>query len=131
MKKRKNNEGKVYYGKTRYIDHDVKPRRRFVVVNDNGENIAVAKLGSLKKFDSKGKNVDSRFVEIDPDYPGLTKRTGAYNQLYKKNKVTKEKLSLRQGNGVFDKNPEFELTDVDFHKVDSHVIRRGKKRGKK
>ena len=34
MKKRKNNEGNVYYGNTKYIDFDKKPRRCYVIVSD-------------------------------------------------------------------------------------------------
>jgi hypothetical protein len=115
------NKGKVYWGESKFIDTDTKPRRRYVVVKDNGETVKVSKLSSLKKFDKDGKNVDSNFAEIKK-YDGLTKRTGVLNRLFAKNKKTKEKLRIGKDNGVFDEKPIFELDDEDFEKVEKHII---------
>lgn len=125
MKKRKNNEGNVYYGNTKYIDFDKKPRRRYVIVSDNGVNVKVAKLTSM---DEKKKK-DKRFLLLK-SYPQLPKETGVYNSLYGKNRITKQKLTLGKNNGVFDEKPLFSLDDDDFYKVDGHVIKRGARKKK-
>ncbi len=125
MKQRKNNEGNVYYGKTRFIDFDKKPRRRYVVVSDNGVNVKVAKLTSL---DEKKKK-DKRYLALKK-YRQLPKETGVYNSLYGKNRITKQKLTLGKGNGVFDEKPLFSLDDDDFIKVDKHVVKRGVRKRK-
>ena len=44
--KKQNNIGKVYRGKTKYIDKDTKPERNYVVFKDNGKNVSIAKLKS-------------------------------------------------------------------------------------
>ena len=123
----------MYYGKTSYIDNDTRPRRRYVVVSDNGENVKVSKLKTIKKFDSDGNNADYYLQEIDKSkYPKLKERTGVDSQVYNKNRRTKEKLTLNKGNGVFDDKPDFELDDTDITKVKQHVKFRGtkKKKGK-
>ena len=128
---KKGNEGKVYYGKTRYIDRDTKPRRRFVVVIDHGENVSVSKLTSIKQVDETGKNIKETVVEIKPAYKGLKQRTGVFNRVYNRNRVSKEKLKLGKGNGVFDEKPEFEIDDEDFKKVDEHIKKAKRDRKKK
>lgn len=45
----KSNVGKVYCGKTKYIDPETKKQRNYVIVRDNGKTIFVAKLKSIKK----------------------------------------------------------------------------------
>ena len=47
-KKKGENVGKVYRGKTKYIDKETKPERNYVVVVDDGKRIKVAKLKSIK-----------------------------------------------------------------------------------
>ena len=47
---RKSNIGKVYRGRTKYIDKDTKPERNYVVVVDDGKRVSVAKLKSIKIF---------------------------------------------------------------------------------
>lgn len=125
--------GKVYYGTTRYIDNDTRPRRRFVVVNDNGTNVKVSKLKSIKKYDSDNNNADEHLCELDKTkYPKLDKRTGVDSQVYTKNRRTKQKLSLDKGNGVFDDKPDFELDSGDIARVKQHVrLRGGKNKGNK
>ena len=51
---RKSNIGKVYRGRTKYIDKDTKPERNYVVVVDEGKRVSVAKLKSIKIFDENG-----------------------------------------------------------------------------
>ncbi|MDR2047185.1 MAG: hypothetical protein LBP79_04745 [Clostridiales bacterium] len=133
MKKKDFNEGKVYYGKTRFIDRDSKPRRRFVVTKDTGVNVEVAKLTSIKELDVNNENSRKNVAEIKSTYKGLTRRTGVFERVYNRNRVTKEKLRLDKGNGVFDDKFEFELDDEDFDKVLKHVKkakRHKKKKGK-
>ena len=127
-KERKNHEGNVYFGKTRYIDFDKKPRRRYVVISDDGKRVKVAKLTSL---DEK-KEADNRFLPIK-SYPGLKKKTAVYQSLYSRNRITKKPLSVSPKNGVFDEKPVFALDDEDFQRADRHVIKRGiraKKKGR-
>jgi hypothetical protein len=125
--------GKVYFAKANSISNDTRPRRRFVIVSDNGETVKVSKLKSIKKYNESGENADFYLVEIDyKKYKGLTQRTGVDNQVYSKNRRTNEKLWIGEGNGVFDEKEEFTLDKEDYEKVDKHVIRRGKgkKKGK-
>lgn len=131
-KDKKSNVGKVYYGKTKYIDNDTRPRRRYVVVNDNGTNVKVSKLKSIKKFDNNGKNADPFLQEIDQSkYPKLKQRTGVDSEVFNKNRRTKQKLTLDKGNGVFDATPDFELDASDIARIKKHVkLRGGKKKGK-
>lgn len=123
---RKNNEGKVYWGKTRYIDYDKKPRRQFLIVKDDGKNIKVAKLTSLN---DKKKN-DERFLQIKK-YPELKKDTGVYKSLYGRNRISGEKLSLNDKDKVFDRKECFSIDDEDFNRVNSHVTKRGIRKNKK
>ena len=46
--KPKSNVGKVYRGRTKYIDTETKLERNYVVVRDNGKNVSVSKLKSIK-----------------------------------------------------------------------------------
>lgn len=129
----KTNVGKVYYGKTSCIDNDTRPRRRFVVVNDNGQSIKVSKLKTIKKFDNFGNNADEYLLELDKTkYPKLKERTGVDSQVYNKNRRTKQKLTLTKDNGVFDCVPDFELDCKDKSRVIRHVrLRGGKNKGNK
>ncbi|UKI47867.1 MAG: hypothetical protein L6V82_08725 [Clostridiales bacterium] len=65
------NVGKVYRGRTKYIDVETKPERDYVVVIDDGERVKVAKLKSIKIFDENGKNADKALVEINSERYGL------------------------------------------------------------
>lgn len=131
LRKKFGNEGKVVFGKTRFIEKDTKPRRRYIVVKDNGESIKVVKTNSLKQDKYGNYIVDKHKVEIS-NYPALTKRTVADTKVFSKNRITKEKLSLKKGNGVFDNKELFVLTDSDFNNVfNNATFRTGKKHKKK
>lgn len=131
MYKRKGNEGKVFYGKTKFIEPDTKPRRRFVVVKDNGLNVKVSKLNSMK-MDMKGNFIqDKHKIEIDRNYTGLTKRTVVDDKVFSKNRKTKEKLYLGKNNGVFDEMEEFIVSDYDMERIHNHVKFRTGKNHKK
>lgn len=132
MHKKFGNEGKVVYGKTRFIERDTKPRRRYVVVKDNGKNIKVVKTNSMKK-DIFGNYIEDKHkVEIDRNYPGLKKRTLVDSKVFSKNRITKQKFSLDKNNGVFDTTEEFILNDYDFDRVfNNATFRTGKKHKKK
>lgn len=123
MTKRKTpNIGKVFYGKTKYIEKDTKPRRRYVIVNENESDIKVAKMKTIKKINSKGENIDYFLIEIDSTkYKGLTNRTGVDSNVFSKNRVTKQNLHLGKTNGVFDDKEQFMLDDTDYEKVDRHI----------
>lgn len=132
MRKKFGNEGKVVYGKTRFIERDTKPRRRYVVVKDNGKNIKVVKTNSMKKDENGNYITDKHKIEIDRNYRGLTERTLVDNKVFSKNRVTKEKFTLEKNNGVFDTKEEFILNDYDFDRVFNNAsFRAGKKRKKK
>lgn len=132
MRKRFGNEGKVVYGKTRFIERDTKPRRRYVIVKDNGKNIKVVKTNTMKK-DKYGNYIpDKHKVEISRNYRGLKDRTLVDSKVFSKNRITKEKFTLNKNNGVFDTKEEFVLNDYDFDKVfNNAVFRTGKKHKKR
>lgn len=65
--KKKSNVGKVYRGETKYIDRDTKKQRNYVVVRDNGKNISVSKLKSIKKEN------DPALLELNYQKYGLKK----------------------------------------------------------
>ena len=60
-----------------------KLQRRYLVTKQKCKNVTVSKLKSIKQFDENGKNADSYLVEINQNYPGLTKRTGVDFWQYK------------------------------------------------
>ncbi len=115
------NTGKVYRGKTKFIDKDTKPERNYVVVSDNGKNVSVAKLKSIKQFDSNGRNSDKALVEINSQRYGLSKRTGVDFERFSKNRITKKPLSLKDEK-VFPKGKEeFKLGSHDLARVLRHT----------
>lgn len=105
MAKKKNNLGKVFRGRTKYIDKETKQERNYVVVRDTGKSVEVAKLKSIKKFDSAGKNADKALVEINYQRYGLSKRTGVDFQRFSKNRMSKKPLRLSDKN-VFPEDKE-------------------------
>ena len=131
MRNKFGNEGKVVYGKTRFIERDTKPRRRYIIVKDNGKNIKVVKTNSLKKNKYGDYIIDKHKVEIGQNYPGLTKRTVADDKVFSRNRITKEKFSLEKNNGVFDSKEQFILSDYDFNNVFNNAIFRTGKNHKK
>ena len=115
------NVGKVFRGKTKYIDPETKAERNYVVVKDNGKSVSVAKLKSIKKFDSSGKNADRALVEINWLRYGLSKRTGVDFQKFSRNRYTKKGLNLFDKK-VFPENQErFKLGSHDLSRVLKHT----------
>lgn len=115
------NVGKVYRGKTKYIDKETKPERNYVVVLDDGKKVSVAKLKSIKILDANGKNADKALVEINATKYGLSNRTGVDFQRFNKNLMSNKSLSLTDKK-VFPKaKEEFKLNSKDKHKVLVHT----------
>ena len=131
MVKKGKNVGKVYRANTKYIDRDTKPQRNFVVVLDDGKNVTVAKLKSIKIFDAQGKNADKALVEINATRYGLSKRTGVDFQRFSKNRMSKKRLSLSDKNVFPEEKERFVLSNRDRDKAIYHTgakKRRNKKR---
>lgn len=130
MKKDKNtNVGKVFRGKTKYIDKENKPERNYVVVIDNGKYVSVAKLKSIKIFDENGKNADKALVEINATRYGLEKRTGVDFQRFSKNRMSGKPLKLSDKKVFPEQKERFSLSNRDKDKAVYHT--RAKKRQKK
>lgn len=133
-KKKESKVGKVYRGKTKYIDKETKPERNYVVVIDDGKRVSVAKLKSIKIFDENGKNADKALVEINATRYGLEKRTGVDFQRFSKNRMSSKPLRV-DDKDVFPEGKErFELGSKDKHNVLVHTKSindpKKKKRGK-
>lgn len=120
-KKTKNNVGKVYRGKTKYIDKETKPERNYVVVVDDGKKVSVAKLKSIKIFDKDGKNADKALVEINATRYGLEKRTGVDFQKFSKNRMSGKPLSLSDRKVFPEEKERFKLGSHDTSRVLVHT----------
>lgn len=127
------NVGKVYRGRTKYIDVETKPERNYVVVVDDGKNVSVAKMKSIKIFDADGKNADKALVEINATRYGLEKRTGVDFQVFGRNRMSGKPLKI-EDKEVFPENKErFKLGSHDLNRTLVHTgraLRGKKKRGK-
>lgn len=115
------NVGKVYRGKTKYIDKETKPERNYVVVMDDGKKVTVAKLKSIKIFDENGRNADKALVEINATRYGLEKRTGVDFQRFNKNRMSGKNLSLSDKRVFPEQKERFKLGSHDTHKVLEHT----------
>ena len=117
--KRKSNVGKVYRGKTKYIDTETKSERNYVVVVDDGKNVSVAKLKSIKIFDKNGKNADKALIEID-------------FQVFNKNRMTQKPLKLNDKKVFPEHQERFSLGSHDLSRTLRHTgrIKNKKKKGK-
>ena len=122
-----NNIGKVYRGKTKYIDKDTKPERNYVVVKDNGKNVSIAKLKSIKKFDYQGRNADIALVEINSERYGLEKRTGVDFQRFSKNRMSNKPLSLKDKDVFPEGKERFKLGSHDTARVLRHTNNKRKR----
>lgn len=131
VNKKESNVGKVYRGRTKYIDLDDKPTRNYVVVKDNGKNVEVSKLKSIKKFDDNNCNADKALVEINASRYGLKKRTGVDYQTFSKNRMSRKDLSLNDKDVFPNNGAEFKLTSHDTHRVLVHTGRTGNKNKKR
>lgn len=128
MKKKNTNVGKVYRGITKYIDTETKPERNYVVVSDNGQRISVAKLKSIKKFSSDGKNADKALVEINAKRYGLPKRTGVDYQTFNKNRMSGKPLTVKDKKVFPEGKERFSLGSHDLARTLRHVGRAGNKK---
>ena len=123
IKNRKKNTrvGKVYRGRTKYIDLDTKPERNYVVVLDDGKRVFVAKLKSIKIFDDQGRNADKALVEINATRYGLPKRTGVDYQKFSKNRMSRKPLRLDDKDVFPERVERFVLSSKDKHNVLIHT----------
>lgn len=128
MKKKNTNVGKVYRGITKYIDTETKPERNYVVVSDNGQRISVAKLKSIKKFSSDGKNADKALVEINAKRYGLPKRTGVDYQTFNKNRMSGKPLTVKDKKVFPEGKERFSLGSHYLARTLRHVGRAGNKK---
>ena len=122
----KNNVGKVYRGITKYIDKENKPERNYVVITDNGKNVSVSKLKSIKKFDCMNRNADKALQEINHKNYGLEKRTGVDFQRFSLNRMSKKPLRLSDKRVFPEGKERFNLTSADKHRVLIHTGRNKK-----
>ena len=120
-KKKGENVGKVYRGKTKYIDKETKPERNYVVVVDDGKRVKVAKLKSIKIFDENGKNADKALVEINATRYGLEKRTGVDFQKFGSNRMSGKSLTLKDKDVFPEDKERFTLNSKDKHNVLVHT----------
>lgn len=125
------NVGKVYRGRTKYIDVEMKPERDYVVVIDDGERVKVAKLKSIKIFDENGKNADKALVEINSERYGLKVRTGVDYQKFDKNRMSKQRLRLSDKRVFPEQKERFSLNSKDKHNVLIHTKAIQKPKNKK
>lgn len=134
MTKKKNkggNVGKVYRGRTKYIDVETKPERDYVVVIDDGERVKVAKLKSIKIFDENGKNADKALVEINSERYGLKVRTGVDYQKFDKNRMSKQRLRLSDKRVFPEQKERFTLSKRDTDKALYHTGAKNRRNKKK
>ena len=114
------NVGKVYRGRTKYIDPETKHERNYVVVRDRNNYVSVAKLKSIKKFDENGKNADRTLVEINATGYGLQKRTGVDFQVFNKNRMSGKPLTLSDKKVFPEEKERFTLSNRDRDKALYH-----------
>ncbi len=120
-KKKDNNIGKVYRGRTKYIDKETKKERNYVVVLDDGKSVSVSKLKSIKIFDDNGKNADKALVEINASRYGLKKRTGVDFQRYSKNRMSGKPLKLSDKDIFPEQKERFKLGSHDTNRTRIHT----------
>ena len=117
----KNNLGKVYRGITKYIDKETKKDRNYVVIGEDKKGVTVAKLKSIKKFDSKNRNADKSLQEINHKNYGLPKRTGVYYRRYKKNIMSNKNLTLADKDVFPEQKERFKLGSHDLSRALRHT----------
>lgn len=119
--KQSTNVGKVYRGQTKYIDPEPKLERNYLVIRENGRNVTVSKLKSIKKLDENGKNADPALVEINYARYGLTKRTGVDFQRFDKNRMSGKPLQLSDKKAFTEQKERFTLSNRDRDKAIYHT----------
>lgn len=118
--------GNVYWANSKKIDKsDLKERKQYTVVKDNGSNVGVSKI---RGFNDNSKNSE-RLFELDMKKYPLTKRSGVDNKVYTKG-AEKKRLRL-EDKSIFEDTPSFKLPSKDTHKLLQHVILRTGKQHKK
>ena len=118
----KSNVGKIYRGKTKYIDLETKHERNYVVVRDNGRNVSVAKLKSIKK------EKDPALLELDYKKYGFNKRTGVDFQRFSKNRMSGKSLSLSDKRVFPEGKERLKLSSHDTFRAINHTQKK-KSRG--
>lgn len=120
-KKNNGKVGKVYRGKTKYIDKEPKDERNYVVIREDPRGVSVAKLKSVKKFDENGKNADKALVEINHERYGLPNRTGVDFQRFDTNRMSGKPLRV-EDKKIFPEGKErFTLSNNDTDRVLHHT----------
>ena len=120
-KKNNGKVGKVYRGKTKYIDKKPKDERNYVVIREDPRGVSVAKLKSVKKFDENGKNADKALVEINHERYGLPNRTGVDFQRFDTNRMSGKPLRV-EDKKIFPEGKErFTLSNNDTDRVLHHT----------
>ena len=120
-KKNNGKVGKVYRGKTKYIDKEPKDERNYVVIREDPRGVSVAKLKSVKKFDENGKNADKALVETNHERYGLPNRTGVDFQRFDTNRMSGKPLRV-EDKKIFPEGKErFTLSNNDTDRVLHHT----------
>lgn len=122
--KTETNVGKVFRGRTKYIDLETKPERNYVVVLDDGKKVSVAKLKSIKIFDENGRNADKALVEINASRYGLEKRTGVDFQRFSRNRMSGKPLSLEDKKVFPEEKERFKFGSHDLARTLRHTKRK-------
>lgn len=132
INRKDSNVGKVYRGRTKYIDKDTKPERNYVVVKEDDKGVSVAKLKSIKRFDENGRNADKSLFEINQEKYGLKNRTGVDYQRFSKNRISGKSLKVSDKDVFPESRERFKLGSHDTHRVLVHTncVPKNKKRGK-
>lgn len=92
-------------------------------MRDNGKNVSVAKLKSIKK------ESDSALLEINHQKYGLSKPTGVDYQRFSKNRMSKKPLSLSDKRVFPEGKERFKLSSRDTYRAVNHTQRNKKSRG--
>lgn len=111
----KSNVGKVYRGRTKYIDPETKLERNYVVVKDNGKFVSVAKLKSYKKEN------DPALMRLDKRKYGFEKETGVDYQRFSKNRMSGKNLKINDSRVFPERKERFKLTSRDAHRAVLHT----------
>lgn len=118
----KSNLGKVFRGRTKYIDPEIKRERNYVVVRDNGKFVSVAKIRSAKKLDDRGKDVNKKLYVLDQKKYPLSKPSGVDYQRYSKNRMSNKNLALSDRNVFPEEKERFSLSSHDTYCVVRHTF---------
>ena len=126
--KSKQHLGKVFRGRTKYIDVETKEERNYVVVNEDDRGVSISKLKSIKKFDENGKNADKALQEINYQNYGLEKRTGVDYQVFTKNRMSGKPLKIDDKKVFPDEQELFKLGSHDLSRTLSHTRQSSRKK---